>query len=67
MMKYEAVTKEELKRRLHGNCSPMRGRDGYVIGPDIHGRLCHVATCFTLGEARRRAAKLNEWQEQDDD
>ena len=62
-MKYEAVDKKTLIKRTHGNCSPMRDREGYVIGPDANGRLCHVATCFSLGEAKRRAEKLNEWQE----
>ena len=57
--KYEAVTVTELRARTGGNCSPMKGRDGYVIGPDINGRVCHVATCFSMAEAQRKAKKLN--------
>lgn len=56
---YEAVTREQLVTRLGSMCSPMRDRHGYVIGPDINGRICHCATCFSLGEARQHAAKLN--------
>jgi hypothetical protein len=37
----------------------MRDRDGYVIGPDIHGRICHCSTHFTLGDAQRKAKELN--------
>ena len=33
---------------------------GYVIGPDIDGRLCHVATCFSLAEAKETAKRLND-------
>ena len=58
--KYEAVTREELRQRLGGQCSPMRDREGYVIGPDVKGRLCHCATCFSFSEAKRYAEKLNE-------
>ena len=38
----------------------MHGREGYVIGPDVNGRICHIATCFTLHEAQIRAAAMNE-------
>lgn len=58
--KYEAVTPEELINRLGGQCSPMLGHDGYVIGPDIHGRICHCSTHWTLGDAQRKAKELNE-------
>jgi len=58
--KYEAVDVVELRQRLGGQCSPTRGGGGgYVIGPDVNGRLCHCATCFTLGEARRLAEEYN--------
>lgn len=57
--KYEAVTMGDLVRRLGQQCSPMADRQGYVIGPDVNGRICHVATCFTLAEARERADRLN--------
>jgi len=57
---YEAVSADELVRRLGGGCSPMHGREGYVIGPDVNGRICHIATCFTLHEAQIRAAAMNE-------
>ncbi len=63
-MKYEAVDTNELVRRLGRGCSPMADRKGYVIGPDINGRLCHIATCFTLAEAKERAAKANAREEQ---
>lgn len=65
--KYRAVTREELVSALGTQCSPMssdrRPRDGtpegYVIGPDVNGRLCHIATCFTLAEAQQRADESN--------
>lgn len=59
MNQYKAVNTEELKSILGIHCSPMRGRDGYVIGPDINGRLCHCSTHFTLAEARQKADELN--------
>jgi hypothetical protein len=56
---YKAIeTGQELKEILGGQCSPMEGRS-YVIGPDITGRLCHCATCFSYGEAIQTARKLN--------
>lgn len=58
-MEYEAVTKDELVERLGRQCSPMEKREGYVIGPDVNGRLCHIATCFGISEARKLATKLN--------
>jgi hypothetical protein len=57
---YKAIeTGTELKEILGGSCSPMQGRS-YVIGPDIHGRICHVATCQSYGEAIRTAKEYNE-------
>ena len=58
--KYEAVDVAELRRRLGHQCSPDRSRHGYVIGPDITGRLCHCASCFSIVEARDVAARYNE-------
>ena len=57
--KYEAVTKSQLIGRLGGMCSPMKGKEGYVIGPDIYGRICHTATCTTMREAEKYAEELN--------
>ena len=62
-MKYEGVNTEQLQARLGRYCSPMHGRDGYVIGPDIHGRLCHCSTHHSLGEAQAKARELNIAQE----
>ena len=59
-MKYEAVTAEQLVNRLGTGCSPMRNKDGYVIGPDINGRLCHCSTHDTLQSAQKKADELNE-------
>jgi hypothetical protein len=59
LMKYEAVTKEDLVKRLGYQCSPMAHREGYVIGPDINGRLCHCATCFSMKEAKEKAEIMN--------
>ena len=64
---YQAVTKKELVARLGMQCSPDRNRDGYVIGPDITGRICHCASCSTMTEARANAAKQNErWRKEQD-
>jgi len=54
--KYKAVDWSKVQS-LGG--SPMNGRNGYVIGPDITGRICHVATCFTMTEAKKLADKYN--------
>ena len=62
--RYEGVTREQLTARLGRQCSPMQGRDGYVIGPDIHGRICHCSTHFSLGEAQAKARELNNTKEQ---
>lgn len=59
MKLYRAVTGLELVSILGSNCSPMSSRQGYVIGPDINDRLCHIATCFTLTEAKQKADELN--------
>lgn len=58
--KYRAVDVVELTRTLGTQCSPMTNREGYVIGPDINGRICHIATCFSMSEARRLAHRYNE-------
>jgi len=60
-MKYRAVSKDELIAELGRMCSPEFGREqAYVIGPDINGRLCHIATCKGgIVEAQLRAEKLN--------
>lgn len=58
-MRYRAVTRQELTATLGNQCSPMPDRDGYVIGPDINGRLGHCSTHFSLGDAQRAAARLN--------
>ena len=57
--KFEAVNREQLVARLGRQCSPMAGRDGYVIGPDTYGTIRHWCTCFSIGEARIKAANLN--------
>lgn len=58
---YRAVTKEQLIEILgRENCSPMAHKNGYVIGPDAHGRPCHCSTHDTLSQAIKRADKLNE-------
>lgn len=59
MVKYEAVNRKQLVERLGGQCSPDWRRDGYVIGPDVNGRLCHVASCFFYCEAVSLANRLN--------
>jgi hypothetical protein len=57
--KYKAVTCNEMRGILGASCSPDKTRNGYVIGPDINNRLCHVASCHSLGDAVQRANKLN--------
>lgn len=60
MSQYKAIkTAQELKEILEQSCSPFRSCS-YVIGPDITGRICHVATCFNFEKAKRLANKLNE-------
>lgn len=57
---YRAVDVTELVRVLGAGCSPMGGPQGYIIGPDVTGRLCHCATCSSLGAAQRLAQSLND-------
>lgn len=57
--RYEAVTAQQLMARLGNQCSPMRDRQGYVIGPDIEGRICHIASCFSMHEAQEAASRMN--------
>lgn len=56
---YQAVTAEKMKNILGNNCSVDSSREGYVIGPDINNRLCHVASCVTFQEALKYADTLN--------
>jgi hypothetical protein len=56
---YKAVTRKELIAQFGHQCSPDKQREGYVIGPDTTGRLCHVASCFYYMEAVRHAEKKN--------
>jgi hypothetical protein len=59
-MKYQAVNRDQLVEILGKTCSPMPSRNGYVIGPDLNGRLCHCSTHFTMAEAKHHADKLNQ-------
>lgn len=59
MKKYIAVTTDQLRAKLGRQCSPMADRKGYVIGPDINGRICHCSTHLTLAYAQQKADKLN--------
>ncbi len=59
---FKAVTKEQLIALLGRQCSPdySNDRTAYVIGPDLSGRICHIATCKGgIVEAQQRADKLN--------
>lgn len=56
---YKAVNVNELRQILKNDCSPDSSRHGYVIGPDVDGRLCHVASCYTMAEAEQLAEKMN--------
>ena len=60
-MEYKAVSKAGLIAELGNCCSPeKREQTAYVIGPDLKGRLCHIATCKGgIIEAQLRAIKLN--------
>lgn len=60
---YRAVDAAELVRVLGAQCSPDPRRGGYVIGPDVTGRLGHVASCFSMGEAINCAAQMNRKEE----
>jgi len=57
-MNYTAVNTQSLKEILGNQCSPMPGA-WYVVGPDVNGRLCHVATCKGEHEARQCAERMN--------
>jgi len=57
---FRAVTADEMIDILGRQCSPDPTRKGYVIGPDLGGRLCHIASCFYFNEAQRKAEKCNE-------
>lgn len=59
---FKAVTKDELIALLGRQCSPdySNNRTAYVIGPDLTGRICHIATCKGgIVEAQKHAEKLN--------
>lgn len=56
---YRAVDGYELRRTLGSMCSPDSSRGFYVIGPDLSGRLCHVASCSSMKAAKDYAAELN--------
>lgn len=63
-MYYQAVNTHTLRATLGKECSPAgKGRNGtepgYVIGPDITGRIAHCATCRSMEEARRLADAWN--------
>jgi len=58
-MEYRAVEADKLKEILGQQCSPDRGYQGYVIGPDAKGRLCHCSSHRSIGDARRYAKELN--------
>ena len=58
-MKYEAVTTDQLRAKLGRQCSPMAEAKGYVIGPDISGRLCHCSTHRSFADAMRKADYMN--------
>ena len=57
---YEALNAEQLRSRLGHQCSPDPRRQGYVIGPDITGRICHMASCIFMSDAINLARDLNE-------
>jgi hypothetical protein len=59
---FKAVTKEQLIALLGRQCSPdySNNNTAYVIGPDLSGRICHIATCKGgIVEAQQHADKLN--------
>lgn len=58
-MEFRAVDLSGLRAALGDQCSPDPGRSGYVIGPDINGRLCHVASCRSVADAIERARSMN--------
>ena len=61
---HTAVTVTELRAELGRQCSPDSQRQGYVIGPVYNPdgtfiRRAHVASCFSMSEARSKAAECN--------
>lgn len=58
-MKHSAVNATDLVRILGNQCSPDFNRSGYVIGPDITGRLCHIGSYRSMEEAKRAAEQMN--------
>ncbi len=61
LIMFKAVTKGQLIALLGRECSPERQEQtAYVIGPDLSGRICHIATCKGgIVEAQQHADKLN--------
>lgn len=58
--KFRAMDSDELIARLgKENCSIDPSRFGYVIGPDVNGRLAHVASCRDMKDAEEYAKQLN--------
>ena len=57
--RYVAVGPEGLRRLLGSQCSPMVNKKGYVVGPDVNGRICHCSSHFSLVEAETKALLLN--------
>ena len=57
--KFHAVDEVALRKLLGSQCSPARGRKGYVVGPDLAGRFSHCATMFNMSEAMFYAEDLN--------
>lgn len=56
---YKAVDGAGLRSALGEQCSPGHGRVAYVIGPDVSGRLAHLASFFSMAEAVAWADKQN--------
>jgi hypothetical protein len=56
---YRAVDAVELQRVLGSDCSPDASRKGYVIGPDVTGRLCHCGSYRSMRDAVEAAERFN--------
>lgn len=58
---YKGVNRDELKQAT-GYCPSITYEkyQGFVIGPDVQGRLVHVASCLTLHKAKEYAKRMNE-------
>lgn len=56
---YHGVDRQTMVAWLRNQCSPMKGKHGYVIGPDAEGRFCHCSTHNTLAGAVQKAKHLN--------